>query len=75
LIGVEVGDGWFVRLTRFAREDRLQIAGDCTSGLLYTPSMLCDNWSGEPARRLIDRNNPRPPEVIQWLQRKPQYLP
>ncbi len=23
--------------------------------------MLCDNWSGEPARRLIDRNNPRPP--------------
>jgi len=27
LIGVEVGDGWFVRLTRFAREDGLQIAG------------------------------------------------
>jgi len=38
LIGVEVGDGWFVRLTRFARKDGLQIAGDCTSGLLYTPS-------------------------------------
>ena len=28
LIGVEVGDGWFVRLTRFARVDGLQIAGD-----------------------------------------------
>jgi len=28
LIGVEVGDGWFVRLTRFARGDGLQIAGE-----------------------------------------------
>jgi len=28
LLGVEVGDGWFVRLTRFAREDGLQIAGE-----------------------------------------------
>jgi len=46
LIGVEVGDGWFVRLTRFARGDGLQIAGDCTSGLLYTPSRLCGNWLG-----------------------------
>ena len=34
-----VGDGRFVRLTRFARGDGLQIAGGRSNSLLYTPSM------------------------------------
>ena len=33
-----VGDGRFVRLTRFAREEGLQIAGGRSTSLLYTPS-------------------------------------
>ena len=37
-----VGDGRFVRLTRFARGDGLQISGGRSTGLLYTPSM-CGN--------------------------------